>query len=102
MLKQGGVESAMGYDIKFNGPQFVPQQKGLHVGLPLDVSKEGVQFTATQDIYSEQAPGQQPKRFPHPHIRRGLVSDLYISPVDFRPGKKSDGPGNQLRLKKGI
>jgi cytochrome c-type biogenesis protein CcmF len=101
MLKQGGVESAMGYDIKFNGPQFVPQQKGLRVELPLDVSKEGFQFTATPDIYSEQAQGQQPKRFPHPHIRRGLVSDLYISPVDFRPGRKSDGPGNQLRLKKG-
>jgi cytochrome c-type biogenesis protein CcmF len=101
MLKQGGVESAMGYDIEFNGPQFSPQQKGLRVGLPLDVSKEGLQFTATPDIYSEQAQGQQPKRFPHPDIRRGLISDLYISPVDFRPGKKSEGPANQLRLKKG-
>ncbi|MBW2216909.1 MAG: cytochrome c biogenesis protein CcsA [Deltaproteobacteria bacterium] len=101
MLKQDGVESVMGYDIKFNGPRFAPQGKGLRVELPLDVSKKGLQFTARPDIYSEQAQGQQAKRFVHPHIRRGLISDFYISPVDFRPGKKGDAPGNQLRLKKG-
>jgi cytochrome c-type biogenesis protein CcmF len=101
LLPQGQMRSAMGYDIKFKGPEFSPEGKGLRARLPLDVTQGDAQFTAWPDIFSEQGRGGQPKRFSHPEIRRGLVSDLYISPVDFDPGRKKTGPANQIRLKKG-
>ena len=101
LLAQDAVKSAMGYDIKFNGPRFSREGKGLRVHLPLDVKKGNSQFIARPDIYSEHSRDGQVKRFSHPHIRRGLVSDLYISPVDFDPGQKESGSGNQLHLKKG-
>jgi cytochrome c-type biogenesis protein CcmF len=100
-LPQGTVQSAMGYDIEFQGPQYFKQGKGVRAKLPLDVQQDELQFTAWPDVFSEETRGGQPKRFPHPHIRRGLVSDLYISPVDFKPGKKSRGRGDELWLKRG-
>jgi len=101
LLAQDAVKSAMGYDIKFNGPRLSREGQGLRVHLPLDVKKGNSQFIARPDIYSERSRDGQVKRFSHPHIRRGLVSDLYISPVDFDPGKEENGSGNQLHLKKG-
>jgi cytochrome c-type biogenesis protein CcmF len=101
LLGQGDVQSAMGYDIKFEGPSFEREGKGVRLHLPLDVKKMGTQFIARPDIYSERAPDGQPKRFSHPHIRRGVVADLYISPVDFRPGREKDPSGTHLHLIKG-
>lgn len=100
-LRQGSVKSALGYDLTFKGPAFEAEGKGLRVRLPLEVKQGGSQFTALPDIYSEQAQGRQPKRFLHPHITRGLISDLYISPVDFNPGRERSRPSNQIWLKKG-
>lgn len=87
-LPQGTVKSAMGYDMTFNGPRFSRQGKGGRVHLPLDAKKGNNQFHAVPDIYSERSRDGQVKRFVHSHIRRGLISDLYISPVDFHPGEK--------------
>jgi len=101
LLTQGTVKSAMGYDIKLNEPKFSTEGKGVRVSFPLDVKKENTQFIARPDIYSERSRGGQVKRFSHPHIRRGLIADLYISPVEFDPGKKESGSGNHLHLKKG-
>lgn len=101
LLSQGDVQSAMGYDITFNGPSFVREAKGMRAHLPLDVKKTGTQFVAEPDIYSERGPDGQPKRFSHPHIRRGLISDLYISPIDFDVGKKKSASGSHLHLVKG-
>ncbi len=101
LLAQGAVQRAMGYDIKFNGPRFSREGKGVRLRLPLNVKKGDSQFIARPDIYSEQTRGGQINRFAHPHIRRGLVSDLYISPVDFDPGQDRGGSGNRLDLKKG-
>ncbi len=101
LIAQGDVQSAMGYDLQFNGPSFETEGKGMRVHLPLDVKQGDVQFVAEPDIFSERTPDGQLKRFSHPHIRRGLISDLYISPVDFRPGQKKSVSGDQLRLIKG-
>jgi cytochrome c-type biogenesis protein CcmF len=101
LLAQGDVQGAMGYDIKFEGPSFAREGKGMRVHLPLDVKKEGRQFTARPDIYSERAPDGQIKRFSHPHIGRGVIADLYISPMDFRPGQEGSVAGNRLHLEKG-
>jgi len=99
-LPKGTVKSAMGYDLTFNGPRFSRQAKGGRVHLPLDVEKEGTQFIAWPDIYSERSRDGQVKRFVHPYIRRGLLSDLYISPVNFDPGKEK-GPGSDIVTQKG-
>ncbi|NVM20883.1 MAG: cytochrome c biogenesis protein CcsA [Desulfobacterales bacterium] len=101
LLAQGAVQSAMGYEIKFRGPTFSRDGKGVRLHLPLDVKKADGQFVARPDIYSERNPDGQVKRFVHPHIRRGLISDLYISPVDYEPGEKTTGSANHLHLKKG-
>jgi cytochrome c-type biogenesis protein CcmF len=101
LLGQGAVESGMGYELKFNGPHFSREAKGIRVHLPVDVKKEGAQFIARPDIYSERSRDGQAQRYAHPHIRRGLISDLYISPVDFDPGKKKHKPKHHIILKKG-
>jgi cytochrome c-type biogenesis protein CcmF len=101
LIAQGDVQNVMGYELRFNEPLFEREGKGMRVHLPLDVNKGGRQFIAQPDIFSERTPDGQLKRFSHPHIRRGLIADLYISPVDFRPGEKGKASGQQVRLTKG-
>jgi len=101
LLTEGAVKSIMGYEIRFDGPTFEREGKGIRLHLPLGVKTANTQFRAEPDIYSDLGPDGQPKRFSHPHIRRGLISDLYISPVDFIPGKKESSPGDHLHLQKG-
>ena len=101
LLPQGKMEPALGYEMKFSGPKFVREPKGVRLDLPLDVKKGNTQFVAQPDIRSENRRDGQGMRFTRPHIRRGLVSDLYISPVDFQPGKEeSSSAAKQLQLKK--
>ncbi|MHC4474120.1 MAG: cytochrome c biogenesis protein CcsA [Planctomycetota bacterium] len=100
LFPQGTVKSAMGYDLEFNGPSFLRDGKGMRLHLPLNVKKGDSQFIARPDIFSERGRDGQTTRFVHPHIRRGLISDLYISPVNFQPGEK-ESSGNEIVLKKG-
>jgi cytochrome c-type biogenesis protein CcmF len=101
LIAEGAVKNAMGYDIKFNGPSFSREGKGVRMHLPLDAKKGNTQFIARPDIYSERSPDGQVKRFSHPHIRRGLIADLYISPMEFEPGKKKSDSKSHLHPKKG-
>ena len=98
-LAQGTVKSALGYDINFVGPKLSKEAKGVRLHLPLEVKKGRTQFIAWSNIRSERTREGQVKRFVHPYIRRGLLSDLYISPVDFDSGEKKEE--NHLDLKKG-
>jgi cytochrome c-type biogenesis protein CcmF len=100
LLPQGSVTSALAYDIDFKGPKMSRDGKGVRLHIPLDVKKEDTRFTALPDIYSERARDGQVKRFVHPHIRRGLLADLYISPVDFNPGEEKDA-GSDIVIGKG-
>jgi cytochrome c-type biogenesis protein CcmF len=101
LLPQGDVKSAMGYDLKFNGPEFSKEGKGIRLHIPLDVKSAKSQFIARPDIFSERGRDGQIKRFSHPDIRRGLIADLYISPADFIPGKEHGHSENHLNLEKG-
>lgn len=98
-ISQGAVGSALGYDINFEGPKVTEEPKGIRLHLPMEVKKEDAQFTALPDIRSERTRNGQIKRFVHPHIRRGLLSDLYISPINFNPGERESL--RHLDLKKG-
>jgi cytochrome c-type biogenesis protein CcmF len=102
LLAKGTAKPSLGYEMKFNGPQFVREPKGVRLDLPLDVKKGNKQFIAQPDIRSEDSPDGRGRRFSRPHIRRGLISDLYISPVDFRPGQEESQPapgsGDSLEL----
>jgi cytochrome c-type biogenesis protein CcmF len=101
LLPEGSVKSALAYDIDFKGPEMSRDGKGgVRLHIPLDVKKEDTHFTALPDIYSERARDGQVRRFVHPHIRRGLLSDLYISPVDFDPGEEK-GAGTDIVIGKG-
>jgi cytochrome c-type biogenesis protein CcmF len=100
LLPQGLVKSALAYDIDFKGPQMSRDGKGVRLQIPLEVQKEDTRFTALPDIYSERSRDGQVKRFVHPHIRRGLLADLYISPVDFDPGEEKDA-GTDMVIGKG-
>jgi cytochrome c-type biogenesis protein CcmF len=100
-LAQGTPQTTLGYDLKFNGPEFYQEPRGVRLDLPVDVKKGDTQFIARPDIRSENNPDGQGRRFSRPHIRRGIVSDLYISPVDFIPsGETNPASGKQLQLKK--
>jgi len=101
ILKQGEVTSAVGYDIKFQGPEFLKKSKGIMIDIPLDIKKGETQFSVRPDIYTERRQGKEDKRFSHPYIGRGLVADLYISPLSFDPGTKSSVSVEELLLKKG-
>jgi len=100
LLPQGKMEPALGYELKFSGPKFSREPRGVRLDLPVDVKKGKSEFIAQPDIRSEDSPDGQGRRFTRPHIRRGLVSDFYISPVDFRPGQAESqpGPGSSLEL----
>jgi cytochrome c-type biogenesis protein CcmF len=102
LLPQGTIEPALGYEMKFSGPKFFREPRGVRLDLPVDVKKGNTEFTARPDIRSENSPNGQGRRFSRPHIRRGLASDLYISPVDFQPAKEQSRSvaGKQLELKK--
>jgi cytochrome c-type biogenesis protein CcmF len=100
-FSEGVAGAALGYDITFTPPKFSKDGKGVRLHIPLDVKKGDDQFTAEPDIYSERTSNGETKRFVHPHIRRGLVSDLYISPVDFDPGTQEAARPNLLTIKKG-
>lgn len=98
-ISQGAIGNALGYDINFEGPKVTEEPKGIRLHLPMEVRKEDAQFTALPDIRSERTRNGQIKRFVHPHIRRGILSDLYISPIDFNPGERESL--SHLDLKKG-
>jgi cytochrome c-type biogenesis protein CcmF len=100
MLAQDAVQNAMGYEMKFHNATFSREGKGVRLHLPVDVKKGPAEFVARPDIFSERGRDGQVKRFSHPHIRRGLISDLYISPVDYLPGKKSTDSGKHIVLEK--
>jgi hypothetical protein len=96
------MEPALGYELKFSGPKFSREPRGVRLDLPVDVKKGNSEFIAQPDIRSENSPDGQGRRFTRPHIRRGFVSDFYISPVDFQPGKEErrSASTKQLELKK--
>jgi cytochrome c-type biogenesis protein CcmF len=102
LLPEGKLEPALGYEMKFSGPKFTREPRGVRLDLPVDVKKGNTAFTARPDIRSENSPNGQGRRFSRPHIRRGLVSDLYISPVDFQPAKEErrSAGRKQFQLKK--
>ena len=102
LLPQGKMEPALGYDMEFSGPKFMREPRGVRLDLPVDVKKGNTEFIARPDIRSENTPDGQGRRFSRPHIRRGLVSDFYIAPVDFQPAKEGGRSADrrQLELKK--
>ena len=100
-LPQGNFLSTLGYELKFNGPEFYREPRGVRLDLPVEVKKEKTEFVARPDIRAEDSRYGQGRRFSRPHIRRGLISDLYISPVEFEPGKEETvSAGKQFELKK--
>ena len=100
-LPQGNLLSTLGYELKFNGPEFYREPRGVRLDLPVEVKKEKTEFVARPDIRAEDSRYGQGRRFSRPHIRRGLISDLYISPVEFEPGKEETvSAGKQFELKK--
>jgi len=101
LLKQGQAQNIMGYEFTLNIPEFLKEGKGFRLSLPLNVKKGESQFSALPDIYSESGRNGQTNRFIHPHIQRGLLADLYISPVNYDSGKKEAGFNKQILLKKG-
>ena len=100
-LVQGTPQTTLGYDLHFNGPEFYQEPRGVRLDLPVGVKKGNTEFIARPDIRAENNSDGQGRRFSRPHIRRGIVSDLYISPVDFIPGgEKNPSSEKQLALKK--
>lgn len=101
-LSQGKYVSAMGYELKLNEPKYINQTRGEMVQFPISAKKGAgaEEFSAQPDIRSEMGPGGESRRFVRPHIRRGLVSDLYISPVEFNPGDEKAVPNADITLAK--
>jgi cytochrome c-type biogenesis protein CcmF len=96
---QGLATPTFKYAVTLAAPRMFEHGKGERLELPLTVKTEDTQFLATPDIYVERTPNGQLQRFIHPFIKRGIVSDLYISPVDYDLGQKEDPP-NQIEMKK--
>ena len=90
---QEATTPALGYAITLSAPRILNHGKGVRLELPLNIEKGNVRFLALPDIYRERKAGGQEQRFVHPFIKRGIVSDLYISPVDFDSGEKQEPPG---------
>ncbi len=97
---QGVATPAFGYEITLATPRVLGHGKGERLELPLEIKKGEKRFIVRPDIYVEHKAGGQPQRFVHPYIKRGIISDLYISPIDYDSGKKRP-PSNQIVIQKG-
>jgi hypothetical protein len=97
---QGVTKPVFGYGITLSTPRVLGHGKGERMELPLKIEKGDAQFLAQPDIYVERKKGGQLLRFIHPYIKRGFLSDLYISPVDYDSGRKEE-PSNQIVIQKG-
>ena len=96
---QGVTTSAFKYAITLSTPRLLDYGKGQRLELPLAIKTENTHFLATPDIYVEREANGRLQQFIHPFIKRGIVSDLYISPVDYDAGQK-EPPPNRIVLKK--
>lgn len=99
-LFEGASMPVMGYDISLLSPRFLKSEENEKIEIPLRVSKGGNSFLAQLDILQERSPNGQMQQFVHPFIKRGILSDLYIAPVDFETGGTSE-PSNHISVKKG-
>ncbi len=97
---QGATVPVMGYDMSLSAPRFLETGKGEKVEIPLRVSKGGNSFLAQLDIIQEKSSSGQAQQFVHPFIKRGLLSDLYLAPVDFETRDTSE-LSKRISVKKG-
>jgi len=101
-LTQGVNQTIMGYGMKMVEPEYTETSGGIHLAIPIEVSKGGAMFTARPNIRAEWTSDEQVRRFPRPHIQRGMISDLYISPLEFDPGdQQEDHSAQHITLKRG-
>jgi cytochrome c-type biogenesis protein CcmF len=98
ILKQGAANKALNSEIKLNNIQIEKHGKGTSVQFLLDIKQQDSNFPAKPDIYIETQESGRTQRFVHPYIRRGLINDLYISPIDFDIGQEK-GSKNHIDLK---
>jgi len=101
LLPQNILKNVMGHEMRFNGASISTNTKGMWLHLPVSVKSGSHQFMARPDIYSERMRGGQIQRYAHPHIKRGLIRDLYLSPVEYEPGQKKAHSGSRFYLEKG-
>ena len=99
-FSQGATASALGYQITFSEPRVLDHGKGKRLEIPLTVEHGNDRFSAQPDIYQEENPRGQTLRFVHPFIKRGSISDLYISPVALDSGEQPEPP-DRFSIKKG-
>lgn len=100
-LSQGVNQTVMGYGMKMLEPEYTETSGGLDLAIPIEVSKGSPLFTARPNIRAEWTSDEQVRRFPRPHIQRGMISDLYISPLEFDPGDQENHSAQHITLKKG-
>ncbi|MBN1848856.1 MAG: cytochrome c biogenesis protein CcsA [Deltaproteobacteria bacterium] len=100
-LTQGANQDVMGYGMKMLEPEYKETNVGLHLAIPIEVSKGSTLITARPNIRAEWTSDGQIMRLPQPHIQRGMVADLYISPLEFDPGDQEDHSGQHITLKRG-
>jgi cytochrome c-type biogenesis protein CcmF len=100
-LSRDTTKEIMGYAITLLEPRAEVMGKDVCLSLPIKMKRGNEQFTAQPEIHSERGGNGQVKRFMRPHIQRGLLSDLYISPVEFTPGGNGSHSGDHIDLKRG-
>lgn len=82
-LPEGKPVDVMGYSMRFIGPEFDELAKGTRLYLRMEVERDGQTFKAAPDIFVNDINDAQTNRFHRPHIRRGLLYDLYVSPEGY-------------------
>lgn len=93
-LNKGETESAMGYEVTYDGIQLMPDGKDI---MKLTVQHNGEAFEASPRLYfNERSNGMMRE----PHVRGGFVYDLYLSPFEYMPASKPQS-ANTVRLAKG-
>lgn len=82
-LPMGEGVNVFDYKMKFIAPEFEELKKGTRLHLRTEVERGSTRFEALPDIYVEDMNNDQSQRFHRPHIERGLLYDLYISPEGY-------------------
>ncbi len=94
-LTSGETKQALGYDVQFN--ELVRGEKPNQNYLDVELEQNGETITARPKMYFSDYTNSVMR---NPHIIKGVFSDLYIAPIEYKPGEEHDH-GHTVQLSKG-
>jgi cytochrome c-type biogenesis protein CcmF len=92
ILEQGQAQTVLDHQLTYKG--FVPKDDGKNV-VEIQIEKDGMAYLAGPRMYLTKAK----EMMREPHVKSGIVNDIYISPLERR--QSDHNHGSTLTIAKG-